>query len=138
MEPWPDIPGPDVNADAAPYWAAAAEGRLVIQKCADCGTFRFYPRHLCPGCGGDAAAWTEVSGRGAVHSFTVVHRAPTPAFRALAPYVIALIDLDEGPRMMANLLGADALETAIGDPVGVVFQERAGGVRVPQFVRRSG
>ena len=98
------LPGPDINADARTYWAAAAEERLVVQCCDECGIYRFYPRPLCPDCASDQATWTEVSGQGSVHTFTIVHRAPNKEFQAITPYVIALIDLDEGPRMMANIL----------------------------------
>ena len=129
------LPGPDINADARTYWAAAAEERLVVQCCDECGIYRFYPRPLCPDCASDQATWTEVSGQGSVHTFTIVHRAPNKEFQAITPYVIALIDLDEGPRMMANILGNDAIEVAIGDRVRVIFKERDGGARVPQFVR---
>ncbi|MBT5298580.1 MAG: Zn-ribbon domain-containing OB-fold protein [Rhodospirillaceae bacterium] len=129
------LPGPDINADARTYWAAAAEERLVVQCCDECGIYRFYPRPLCPDCASDQATWTEVSGQGSVHTFTIVHRAPNKEFQAITPYVIALIDLDEGPRMMANILGNDAIEVAIGDRVRVIFEERDGGARVPQFVR---
>ena len=97
------LPGPDINADARTYWAAAAEERLVVQCCDECGIYRFYPRPLCPDCASDQATWTEVSGQGSVHTFTIVHRAPNKEFQAITPYVIALIDLDEGPRMMANI-----------------------------------
>jgi len=128
-----ELPGPLVSPDAGPYWQAAQEGRLVLQQCTDCGTHRFIPRLLCPACGADAAEWTEASGSGQIHSLTTVHRGPTPAFRDHVPYVVALIDLIEGPRMMANIVGEGALEAAIGDAVRVCFEARADSARVPQF-----
>lgn len=93
------------------------------------------PRHLCPECWSDRLEWVDSAGRGSVHSFTVVHRAPLPAFAAHTPYVVALIELDEGPRMVANVLGDDALGVAIGDRVEVVFEDRGDGAMLPQFKR---
>ena len=128
-----DLPAPRIDADSRPYWEGARAGRLLLQRCGDCGTLRFYPRRLCPECWSEAVEWVEASGRGKVHSFSIVHRAPAPAFRARLPYVIALVDLAEGPRMMANIVGPDALGLRIGDKVAVVFEERAEGAKVPQF-----
>ena len=134
-----DLPAPVINADSAPYWAGAREGRLLLQRCGDCGTLRFFPRLLCTECGSDRVEWTQVSGRGTVHSFTVVHRAAFPEFQAIVPYVVALIDLEEGPRMMTNIVGDDALDVEIGDAVTVVFKDRGtDGAKVPQFKRAGG
>jgi uncharacterized OB-fold protein len=133
-----DLPAPVVNADSAPYWEGARQGKLLLQRCGDCGTLRFFPRYLCTACGSDRTDWVEASGRGTVHSFTIVHRAAFPEFQARTPYVVALIDLEEGPRMMTNIVGDDALDVAIGDPVIVEFEPRGtDGAKVPQF-RRSG
>ncbi|MGH6621903.1 MAG: Zn-ribbon domain-containing OB-fold protein [Alphaproteobacteria bacterium] len=134
-----DLPAPIVNADSAPYWEGARNGRLLLQRCRDCGTLRFFPRYLCTACGSDHTEWAEASGRGTVHSFTIVHRAAFPEFQARTPYVVALIDLEEGPRMMTNIVGDDALEVAIGDAVTVAFEERGtDGAKVPQFRRGAG
>jgi uncharacterized OB-fold protein len=131
-----DLPAPIVNADSAPYWEGARNGKLLLQRCVDCDTLRFFPRYLCTACGSERAEWTEVSGRGTVHSFTIVHRAAFPEFQARTPYVVALIDLDEGPRMMTNIVGDDALSVAIGDAVTVAFEARGTeGAKVPQFKR---
>lgn len=134
----PSLPQPVPNADSQPYWSAAREKRLVIRKCKSCSQFHFMPRHLCPACWSDQLEWVDAKGTGTVHSFTVIRRAPAPAFAANAPYVVALIDLDEGPRMVTNILGADALETKIGDRVKVTFEDRGDGAMLPQFVRAGG
>lgn len=129
---------PTVNPDSAPYWDGAREGRLMIRKCSDCGATHFLPRHLCPECWSDRLEWIESAGRGTVHSFTVIRRASVPEYSGRVPYVLALIDLEEGPRMMANIVGDDALETALGDPVRVVFETRGKeGAKVPQFQRKA-
>jgi uncharacterized OB-fold protein len=132
-----ELPTPVVNADSREYWEGARSDRLLIRKCGACGKTHFLPRHLCPECWSTDLEWIQSSGRGTVHSFTVIRRAPLPAFVGRVPYVVALIDLEEGPRMMANILGDDALATKIGDPVEVCFEERAEGAKVPQFKRRS-
>jgi len=127
-------PEPIVNADSAPYWEAANEERLVIQKCQDCGHLFFLPSHLCPSCWSDKKDWVDAKGTGTVHSFSIIRRAPMPAFNDDVPYVVALIDLSEGPRMMANVIGDGALEVEIGSPVTVCFEKR-GDAKVPQFQR---
>lgn len=130
------LPPPIVNPDSAPYWEGARNDRLLLQRCGDCGTMRFFPRYLCTECGSDKVDWTEESGRGTVHSFTVVHRAAFPEFQAQTPYIVALIDLEEGPRMMTNIVGDDAHDVAIGDAVTVTFEARGSeGAKVPQFKR---
>lgn len=134
----PHPPAPVPNADSRPYWEAAARGQLVLKRCRACGKPHFPPRHLCPHCWSDDGEWITSSGRGVVYSFTVMHRAPMPQFAARVPYVVALVDLEEGPRMMANILGDDALTTQVGDRVAVCFEERAGGSRLPQFRRVAG
>lgn len=127
------LPAPIANADSQPYWAAARERRLVIRKCKACGELHFMPRHLCPVCWSDQLEWVDAKGTGSVHSFTVIRRASDPAFAPLVPYAVALIDLDEGPRMMANIVGTDALAVKIGDRVQVTFEDRGDGAMVPQF-----
>lgn len=130
------LPQPTPNADSKPYWDAARERRLVIRRCRSCGAFHFMPRHLCPECWSEDLEWVDAKGTGAVHSYTVIRRPSNPAFAGQTPYVVALIDLDEGPRMVANVLGDDALDTGIGDRVEVTFEDRGDGTMLPQF-RRS-
>lgn len=129
------LPQPVANADSLPYWNAARERRLVIRKCKACSELHFMPRHLCPVCWSDQLEWIEAKGTGQVHSFSVIHRASDPAFASRVPYVVALVELDEGPRMMANIIGEGALLVAIGDPVMVTFEDRGGGAMLPQFER---
>ena len=130
-----EYPVPAVNADTKPYWDAAREGRLVLKFCSTCRKAHFPPRYLCPTCWSACTDWIESKGRGALYSFTVMHRAPTPAFNAGVPYVVALVDLDEGPRMLANVIGADARSVRIGERVRVVFEKRKDGFALPQFER---
>ncbi len=126
-------PSPETQA----YWDACRDGRLTFQRCRDCGRAQFYPRAICSHCQ-SAQLRVEVSaGKGRVYSFTVVCRAPSAAFKPRVPYVLALIDLDEGFRMMANVLGCDPRSVTIGAPVQVVF-ETVGGQRLPQFELADG
>jgi hypothetical protein len=107
---------------------------LVIKTCLSCGRGHFPPRHLCPYCWSDRLEWREHSGEGQVHSFTIVRRAAVASFET--PYVLAMIDLTDCPRLMSNIVGADALQTAIGDYVLVTFEERSG-VVLPLFRRKA-
>ncbi len=131
----PGYPPPIPNADSRVYWEAAARDELVLRRCTACGKRHFPPRHLCPHCWSDQFEWTKCTGKGVIYSFTVMHRAPMPVFAKRVPYVVALIDLDEGPRMMANIVGEEALQTRIGDRVSVCFEQRAEGAKLPQFRR---
>jgi uncharacterized protein len=128
-------PVPTITPEAAPYWKGARQATLRLQRCGACAAVRFYPRPLCPSCWSDRVEWIEASGRGHVHSFTVIHRPPTAAFASQVPYVVAQIDLEEGPRMMANVVGEGARDVRINDAVHVTFEQRAGGVMLPQFAR---
>lgn len=128
------LPLPAPNADSAAYWAGAKAGKLVLQRCADCGAIWFLSRHLCASCWSDRVEAVVASGQGSVHSFTIIHRAPSAAFAGQVPYVVALIDLAEGPRMLANIVGPDAHGVAIGEAVRVTFEARGDGA-LPQFVR---
>ncbi len=127
------LPSPDLGPDAGPYWDAAKENRFVIQQCNDCDAWRFFPSHLCPSCGSDKAEWKEASGKGTIHSYTEVYRGPTAEFRAHTPYMIVLVDLEEGPRIMTNLIGENLDQCQIGAPVEVCFEDRHNDSKVPQF-----
>ena len=133
----PAYAAPVSNADSQAYWEAAVREELLLRRCTACGKHHFPPRYLCPKCWSDRLEWTKSAGEGVVYSFTVMHRAPMPAFAQRVPYVVALIDLDEGPRMMANIIGDDARETKVDDRVSVCFEERPGGSKLPQFMRNA-
>ena len=121
------------NGDSTQFWEGAREGRLLFQKCRSCGVVQFPPRHHCASCWDEELEWIESTGRGIVESVTVVHRAPIAAFRDKVPYAIAAITVEEGPRMITNLLGERALTVAIGDAVEVEFAPNDEGIVLPQF-----
>ena len=127
-----DKPVPAITAETKPFWDGCRAGELRYKRCAGCGRVQFYPRALCAGCGGVDLAWQRSRGDGTVHAVTLVHRAPSAAFKADVPYAVALVDVDEGFRMMANIVGGDPARVAIGDRVRVVFEPR-GDVMLPQF-----
>jgi len=132
------LPFPEPRtAEARHFFAAAAAGRLELQRCAACARVWFFPRPACVACGSTDYAWFAASGRGSLHSFSIVRRAPSPEFRDRLPYVVALVELAEGPRMMANVVGDDALEVAIGDALELTFEERGEGRKLPQFRRAA-
>jgi uncharacterized protein len=112
-----------------PFWDGVAQGVLRLQRCAACDRCVFYPRAVCPDCMTGDLEWVEASGAGVVHSFTVVHRAP-PDFRDQVPYVVALVDLDEGVRMMTRLVDVEPAAVRVGLPVEVAIR---GEPRLPYF-----
>ncbi|MFI6586152.1 Zn-ribbon domain-containing OB-fold protein [Embleya sp. NPDC050493] len=121
-----------------PFWDAATEGRLAVQQCGSCETHFFYPRIACPSCGSREVSWVDVSGRATLLSYVINHL-PAPGFEAVGPYVIAIVQLEEGPTMMTNIIGSDAVpdQLVIDMPLQVAFEDRRGQV-VPVFTPREG
>jgi uncharacterized protein len=129
-------PLPRPNAISAPYWEAAREHRLVIQRCENCGHRFFYPRSTCPRCLHTEIAWDEVSGEATVYSYTVLRQAMTEAFKADIPYVLAIVELDIGVRMTTNIVDCEPEAVEIGMPVKVVFDDVSPEVTLPKFSPR--
>ena len=127
----PRRPAPIVTDDSAVFWDAAAEGRLVAQRCASCGRLRHPPRPMCPHCHSLEIEVAPLSGRGHVYSYAVLHHPPHPAFDY--PVLGVLVDLDEGVRMVSNLTDIAPDEVRIGMPVEAHFVPTAGGATVPVF-----
>lgn len=105
------------------FWKAAAEHRLVVQRCKGCGTLRHYPQPMCGDCHSTDWAWTEVSGRGTVYTFTVTHQAFHPAWAEQLPVAVATIELEEGMRMVSDLPSVDVDDVAIGMAVECWFED---------------
>lgn len=133
----PSRPLPRITEATRAYWEAAREGRLLLQRCRPCEAFFHYPRPWCPACWRADFEWLPASGRGRVVTYTVVHQAPFESY-AGEPYVLAVVRLDEGPQMMANVLEIDPRRMRVDLEVEVTFEERAGGWRVPQFRPATG
>ena len=126
-------PVPVPTLDDKEFWEACNRDELVIQQCADCSTLRHLPRPMCPKCHSMRVQWPVMSGRGTVHSFTFIHNPSHPALRDQVPYNVVLVELDEGPRVISNLLDTPFEDIHIGMPVVVVFQEVSPGVKLPKF-----
>ena len=126
-------PVPIVNPWARPFWDGAREGRLMIQQCHDCGKHIFYPRVACPHCASDRLEWVEASGRGTVYSYTVVYNNAPSAFLADIPYVVAVINLAEGVRMLSNIVQCDLGELRCDMPVEVTFERLNEEFTLPKF-----
>ena len=125
---------PEPTADTQPYWDGLNENRLRLQRCADCGKVRHYPRPMCDACYSLNVEWIDASGRGRVHSWTVTHHAFHPGFKPDLPYVLVTVDLDEGVRMNAQLRRLDASALRLGLPVRVAFERATEGLTLPVFV----
>lgn len=122
---------PVQTAFSRPWFTACSEGRLLLQRCEHCGNVQFYPRTLCSHCSATAPSWHEASGRGTIASYTVVRRAVSDAYTV--PYIVALIDLAEGPRLMSNIVEADPAQLQIGLPVQVRFEAWSEETTLPVF-----
>ena len=125
------IPTPDPAT--APYWEGARAGKLRLPRCQDCGEAHFYPRAICPHCRSANLEWIDAQGTGTVFSFTIVQRAPSPAFQSLVPYAVAIVALDEGPHLMSNIVDAAPETVRIGMRVSVCFMDLDDGTRLPIF-----
>ena len=123
-------PKPAKDPVSTPYWEAAARGELLIQHCPSCGNRQWYPRAVCTACG-ESPEWERVSGRGTVHTFTIIRQNYAKPFRDLLPYVVAMIELDEGPMVMGNVTDVEADHVQIGMPVEVYMVEAEEGLGVP-------
>jgi uncharacterized OB-fold protein len=117
--------------EADEFFAAAREGRFVIQRCTACGDYQFYPRKICIHCGDAGVEWAEASGRGTVHTFTVIHRG-MPGWREAGPYVAAVVQLEEGPRITTNIVECAPSDVKIDMPVEVALVDE-GQLVLPRF-----
>lgn len=116
-----------------PFWEAARRHELLIQRCSGCAHYVFYPRYNCPHCGGRELVWAKVSGRGKVYTYTVARRPTHPAFADRVPYVIAIVELEEGPRMTTNIVDCEPDAVRIDMPVEVTFRDVSDEVSLVMF-----
>jgi uncharacterized OB-fold protein len=126
-------PTPRPSPETIPYWEAAKQHRFEIPRCNACGKFWFPPSQACPHCLAADFVFVPVSGRGKVFSFVTFHRVYHPAFATEVPYVVALVELEEGPRLLTNIVGVKHEDVVCEMPVKVVFDDVADGVSVPKF-----
>ena len=130
-------PLPAVTTEAKPFWDSAAQQKLIIQRCHDCNAWVWTPRPSCNECGSEKVEWTSMSGKGEVYSFTVIRqvvgRAASKAFEPDIPYVIAWVDLAEGPRLITNIIGCPVEDVKLGMKVTVQFEKASEKVWLPKF-----
>ena len=126
------VMAPVVSVETADYWAATAEGRLLLKRCDACGHVIWYPRAICPDCHSTDTSWFEASGNGVVYSFTVNRKGDGP-WKEAAPYVLAYVELDEGPRVLTNVVDCDVDTVAIGQRVTAVWDDTGQGNALLRF-----
>ena len=122
---------PEVTPEMAPFWEAARRHELVVQRCSGCGAHRFPARDICSRCLSRQATWERVSGRGTIFSFVVMHQAYHPAFQV--PYAVVEVELEEGARMLTNVVGCPPDQVKIGMPVEVTFEAVNEDIAIPRF-----
>ena len=124
---------PRITPDSAPFWDALRQRRLMLPYCLDCGVPHLPPGPVCPACFSGRLEWRAVSGRGRISTWTVVHKAWFPSFAADVPYNVVQVELDEGPRLTANLVGLPNERLAIGLAVEIDYDEQREGITLPRF-----
>jgi uncharacterized OB-fold protein len=122
----PVLSAPSVSVEGKDFWAAAADGRLLLKGCGHCGRLHWYPRAICPFCFADANLWRPASGKGTIYSYSILRQGSQS-------YVIAYVTLAEGPTLLTNILGTALADIAIGKAVELMFVPTEGGPPVPVF-----
>ena len=133
------LPQP-ITPEAKPYWDGLREQKLMLPRCRACQRAFLYPRVLCPFCHGSDIEWVQASGRGKLYSFEIAYQTISKAFKVKPPYVLAMIELEEGPRMMSNLVGIepDPKRIACDMPVEIVFEKLTDEITLPLFKPAGG
>lgn len=126
-------PKPTYDWETRGYWEGAGRHELVLQRCRDCGAVQHRPRAVCASCLGGSIEHFRASGKGSVYTYTVTHQNQAPGFREALPYVLAYVELEEGPRLLTNVVGCEPGDVKIGLPVVVDYAPADGGIAVPRF-----
>jgi hypothetical protein len=126
-----DLPSPDLETQ--PFWDAAKEERLLIRRCRTCGEHHFYPRPFCPACWSDDVEWVDASGRARLYTWSIVYQNDLPPWPERVPYVAAVVDLEEGPRMQTNIVDCEFDRLADGLALEVVFRPTSDDFTIPVF-----
>ncbi|HUY21433.1 MAG TPA: Zn-ribbon domain-containing OB-fold protein [Acidimicrobiales bacterium] len=134
-----EMPTPAASAETVGWWEAAADHRLVVQRCTACGTTRHPPGPLCPTCRSFASEWMPLPGTGTVYTYTVVHQAFIPALGDTVPYVVVAVELDGagGARLVSDLVDTDPSDVAVGMPVEVAWEDMGPELALPRFRRAA-
>ena len=126
-------PLPPVDEDTAPFWEYCKKHELRMQKCTQCGHVRYPPGVVCPQCHSMEAEWTKLSGKGKIYTFCIYHQIYHEAYSKDVPYAVATIHLDEGPRMLSNIVGCKLEDIKVDMPVEVYFEDVTDGFTLPKF-----
>ena len=126
-----DLPTPDESTQ--PFWDGTREGRLLIRRCRDCGKAHFYPRPFCPRCWSQRVEWEDASGKATLYTYSVVYQNDHPPFPERLPYVAAVVDLEEGPRMMTNVVDCQFDELRVGMPLEVTYRQETEEITLAVF-----
>lgn len=126
-------PLPRIDEESKGFWEACQRHELYVQRCAACDAPRYYPRALCPSCLSDRVEWVRCGGQGTIYTFTVTHQNQAAGFRDELPYVLAYVELDEGVRMLTNIVGCAPDSVRIGMRVEVVFEDVTADATLPKF-----
>ena len=128
-------PIPVAQPESEFYWDMAKQGELWLRHCQACDETYFYPRDICPACFSRDTDWIQSSGKGVLHTFTIVHRAPNPAFEGDVPYVVAIVELEGRARIPSNLIDVEAStkKIKVGMAVEVVFEDLNEQISLPKF-----
>jgi uncharacterized OB-fold protein len=129
----PRFDQPLIEDEGEPFWEALKGDSLVIRKCNACGEFHYYPRPFCPKCWSEDVEWHEVSGKGTVYTYSTVYINDLPPFGGQVPYVAAIVELDEGPRMMTRLIDCTKDDITLGMAVEVDYQDLDGELKMAVF-----
>ena len=124
---------PTTDRETQPFWDGLKEGKFLLRHCNACGRDHYYPRPFCPSCWSDDVSWREASGRGSLYTYSVVHVNDLPPFGERVPYVAAIVELEEGPRVMTNLEGVPFDTLRCGMAVEVEFRAISDDVTIPVF-----
>ena len=126
-------PLPTISGETKPFWDACRQGKLLIQRCGRCQEYPFYPRGICANCWCEDIRWVTASGKGTVWTFTETRQNRTPGFEEEIPYVLALVELEEGVKMFTNIIECDPREVKIGMAVEVTFIQANQQISIPYF-----
>jgi uncharacterized OB-fold protein len=126
-------PLPTISGETKPFWDSCRKGELIIQQCSNCNEYQYYPRGICSNCWTNDVKWIHSTGKGKVWTYTITYQNRTPGFAEDVPYVLALVELEEGVKMFTNIIACDPKEVRIGMEVEVTFVKANNFITIPYF-----